>query len=89
MVYIYQTKLFPEEASVEILKTFEEKISYAVERVRALKEENTNLELKIMELEEALKSKDQEIERLNADKSSVRTQIEELMKVLELMEQHK
>ncbi|MFA5353184.1 MAG: cell division protein ZapB [Thermodesulfovibrionales bacterium] len=74
---------------MEILKTFEEKISYAVERVRALKEENTNLELKIMELEEALKSKDQEIERLNADKSSVRTQIEELMKVLELMEQHK
>lgn len=74
---------------MEILKTFEEKISYVVEKIKALKEENTNLELKVMELEEALHAKDQEIERLAGEKTSVRTQIEELLKVLELIEQHK
>jgi len=71
---------------VEILKTFEEKITYAVEKVKALKEEKYNLEKRIEDLEDAVRSKDMEIEQLVMEKASVKEQIAELLNELESLE---
>lgn len=69
-----------------MLKTFEEKIAFAVEKVKTLKEEKNNLEKRIQELEGALRLKDQEIERLNGEKGSIKKQIEGLLGELESIE---
>jgi FtsZ-binding cell division protein ZapB len=71
---------------VELLKTFEEKIAYAVEKVKALKEEKNNLEKKIRELENIIKSKDHEIEKITSEKTAVKTHIEALLKELDSIE---
>lgn len=71
---------------MELLKTFEEKIAYAVEKVKALKEEKNNLEKKIRELENIIKSKDHEIEKITSEKTAVKTQIEALLKELDSIE---
>ena len=71
---------------MELLKTFEEKIAYAVEKVKALKEEKNNLEKKIRELENIIKSKDHEIEKITYEKTAVKTQIEALLKELDSIE---
>lgn len=71
---------------MEILKTFEEKITYAVEKVKALKEEKYNLEKRIEDLEDAVRSKDLEIEQLVMEKASVKEQIAELLNELESLE---
>lgn len=71
---------------MELLKTFEEKIAYAVEKVKALKEEKTNLEKKIREFENIIKSKDHEIEKITSEKTAVKTQIEALLKELDSIE---
>lgn len=71
------------EATVEVLKTFEEKIAIAVEKVRALKEEKERLERRVKELEDAARLKDMEIERLGMEKSSIKNQIEDLLNELE------
>lgn len=65
------------------LKNLEEKITTAVERVKALKEEKTNLEKKIMKLEALLDEKSQEVESLKSEKSSIGSQLEELLNELE------
>ncbi|HMK56545.1 MAG TPA: cell division protein ZapB [Dissulfurispiraceae bacterium] len=65
------------------MQTVEEKISQVIDKVRSLKEEKSELEKKNRELEEALKARDQEIERLSAEKSSVKGQIEDLLKELD------
>ncbi|MBZ0155698.1 MAG: DUF724 domain-containing protein [Alphaproteobacteria bacterium] len=69
-----------------MLKNFEEKITYAVEKVKTLKEEKSALERRIQELEEIVTSKDQEIERLTAEKSAIKQQIENLFTELESIE---
>ncbi len=71
------------EATVEVLKTFDEKIAIAVEKVRALKEEKERLERRVEELEDATRLKDMEIERLGMEKSSIKNQIEDLLNELE------
>lgn len=71
------------EATVEVLKTFDEKIAIAVEKVRALKEEKERLERRVKELEDAARLKDMEIERLGMEKSSIKNQIEDLLNELE------
>lgn len=71
------------EATVEVLKTFDEKIAIAVEKVRALKEEKERLERRVEELENAARLKDMEIERLGMEKSSIKNQIEDLLNELE------
>ncbi len=65
------------------LKNLEEKIAVAVERVKALKEEKTLLERKIRDLEALLNEKNGEIEALRTEKSSIGSQIEELLSELE------
>lgn len=71
------------EATVEVLKTFDEKIAIAVEKVRALKKEKERLERRVEELEDAARLKDMEIERLSMEKSSIKNQIEDLLNELE------
>ncbi|BCB96653.1 hypothetical protein JZK55_15750 [Dissulfurispira thermophila] len=68
---------------MEVLKTFDEKIAIAVEKVRSLKEEKERLEKRVKELEDALRLKDIEIERLGMEKSSIKNQIEDLLNELE------
>lgn len=68
---------------MEALKTFEEKIAFAVEKVKTLKEEKNSLEKRVEELEDAIRLKDQEIERLTLEKLSVKNQIEDLLSELD------
>jgi uncharacterized protein (UPF0335 family) len=68
---------------METLKTFEEKIAIAIEKVRALKEEKERLERRVEEMEDAIRLKDTEIERLSMEKASIKNQIEDLLNELE------
>jgi chromosome segregation ATPase len=68
------------------LKNLEEKITGAVERVKALKDEKSLLERKVRDLESLLNEKNQEIEALRSEKSSIGNQIAELLNQLEAIE---
>jgi chromosome segregation ATPase len=68
------------------LKNLEEKITAAVERVKALKEEKTLLDKRIRDLEALLNEKNQEIEAMKSEKSSIGSQLEELLNELETIE---
>lgn len=65
------------------MQTIEEKIANVIEKVKSLKEEKSSIERKNLELEDALRAKNQEIEKLTSEKSAIRTQIEDLLKELE------
>lgn len=69
-----------------MLKTFEEKLTYAIEKVKTLKEEKNNLEREIEGLRDSLRLKDQEIERLTLERSTIKAQIEDLFNELESIE---
>jgi uncharacterized protein (UPF0335 family) len=69
-----------------VMSTVEEKIAQVIEKVRVLKNEKSALEKRNMVLQEALRAKDQEIERLAAEKQAVKDQIEGLLKELENFE---
>jgi len=71
---------------LEKLKTLEDKISTAIERVKTLKEEKTLLERRIRELEGLLNEKNQEIEQLRTEKNLVKGQIESLLNEIETLE---
>ena len=68
------------------MSSVEEKIAQVIEKVRILKNEKGALEKRNMVLQEALRAKDQEIERLTAEKQAVRDQIEGLLKEVETLE---
>ncbi len=68
---------------METLKTIEDKIAQALERIRQLKEEKGGLEARVRELERTLALREQEIERLSGEKVSIRKQIEDLITELE------
>ncbi len=78
------SKIYREVLPLDRLKNLEEKITTAVERVKALKEEKTNLEKKIKKLEALLDEKSQEVESLKSEKSSIGSQLEELLNELEM-----
>ncbi len=71
---------------MERLRNLEEKIAVAVERVKALKEEKTLLEKKIREYEQILNQKNMEIESMKSEKSSIGTQLEELLAELDTLQ---
>lgn len=75
-----------EERELDRLKDLDEKISDAINRVRALKEEKQLLEKRVQELEMLLNEKNEEIERLRSEKISVKEQIEDLLKEIESLE---
>lgn len=68
------------------LKNLEEKIAAVVDRVKALKEEKVSLERKIRELETVLDEKNQEIASLRSEKTTIKSQVEELLEELETLE---
>lgn len=77
---------FLKEAFVETLKTFEEKITYAVEKIKILKEEKNSLEKKVAEFDSVIRQKEQEIERLASEKTYIKTQLEDLFNELDSIE---
>lgn len=68
------------------LKNLEEKITMAVEKVRALKDEKLQFDRKIKDLENLLFEKEEEIEALKSEKSSIKNQVEELLTEIEALE---
>jgi len=80
------SKIYREVQPLDRLKNLEEKITTAVERVKALKEEKIDLEKKIKKLEALLDEKNQEVESLKSEKSSIGSQLEELLNELETIE---
>jgi septal ring factor EnvC (AmiA/AmiB activator) len=78
--------LMREVSPLDRLKNLEGKITAAVERVKALKEEKTLLERKVRDLERLLNEQSEEIEALRSEKSSIGNQISELLSELEAIE---
>jgi uncharacterized protein involved in exopolysaccharide biosynthesis len=64
-------------------KTFEDKIALALDKVRGLKDERDTLEKRLNELEKTAAAKDQEIEKLKAEKTTARQQLEDFLNELE------
>ena len=71
---------------MNMLNTFEEKITYAVEKIKMLKEEKNNLGKQMEELERIIRAKDNEIDKLMVEKASIKTQLEELFNELDSIE---
>lgn len=71
---------------VEKLKSLEDKISTAIERVKTLKEEKAITERKIKELERLLDEKNQEVEQLKSEKNVIKGQLEALLSEIETLE---
>jgi uncharacterized protein involved in exopolysaccharide biosynthesis len=65
------------------MQTVEEKIAEVIAKVKNLKEEKITVDKRNGELEEALRAKEQEIEKLTFEKNSIKNQIEGLLKELE------
>jgi chromosome segregation ATPase len=65
------------------MQTVEEKIAQVIAKVKNLKEEKSAVEKRNGELEEALRVKEQEIEKLSFEKNAVKNHIEDLLKELE------
>ena len=82
-----QPKDLKKEAQpLEKLKSLEDKITTAIERVKTLKEEKTLLERRIKELEGLLDEKNQEVEQLRAEKNVIKSQLEGLLKEIETLD---
>ena len=71
---------------LEKLKNLEDKISTAIERVKALKEEKSATDKRIKDLERLLDEKNQEVEQIRAEKSQFKSQLETLLNELETLE---
>jgi chromosome segregation ATPase len=83
------TVIRKEGTPLEKLKNLEDKIATAIERVKTLKDEKILLQRKIRELEELLDEKNHEIEHLRSEKNVVKSQIEDLLTELEMIEAEK
>lgn len=75
-----------EGRKLERLRSLDEKIAEAINRVRTLKEEKQALERRVQELEMLLNEKNEEIEKLKSEKVLVKGQIEDLLKEIESVE---
>lgn len=75
-----------EGTPLDRLKNLEDKITGAIEKVKALKEEKATLERRIKELEARLADKDSEIEKLQTEKAAIKNQVEGLLNELDTLE---
>jgi FtsZ-binding cell division protein ZapB len=75
-----------EAMPLDKLRSLEDKISVAIERVKTLKEEKTLTDRKIKELEGILDEKNQEVEQLRAEKNLIKSQLEALLGEIETLE---
>ncbi len=71
---------------LEKLKSLEDKISIAIERVKTLKEEKTVTERRTKELETLLDERNQEVEQLRSEKNVIKSQLEALLNEIEALE---
>jgi FtsZ-binding cell division protein ZapB len=71
---------------LEKLRSLEDKISTAIERVKTLKEEKILFERKIREFERLLDEKSQEVEQLRSEKNAIKNQLESLLSELDSLE---
>lgn len=79
-------ELKKEVKPLEKLKTLEDKIANAIDKVKTLKEEKMITERRVQELEGLLNEKNIEIEQLKAEKSLVKSQLEALLNEIEALE---
>ncbi len=86
MESLFKNNNHKEVEKLETLRSLDDKIASAIEKVRMLKEEKQALERRVKELEELLNQKNLEIEQLRAEKGSVKGQLEELLSELESIE---
>ncbi len=86
MESLFKNNNHKEVGKLETLRSLDDKIASAIEKVRMLKEEKQALERRVKELEELLNQKNLEIEQLRAEKGSVKGQLEELLSELESIE---
>jgi chromosome segregation ATPase len=75
-----------EAMPLEKLKTLEDKITSAIERVKTLKEEKAVTDRRIKELEQLLDQKNEEVEQLKGEKNSIKSQLESLLNEIETLE---
>lgn len=75
-----------EAMPLEKLKTLEDKITSAIERVKTLKEEKAVTDRRIKELEQLLDQKNEEVEQLRGEKNSIKSQLESLLNEIETLE---
>jgi len=71
---------------LEKLKTLEDKITSAIEKVKTLKEEKAVTDRRIKELEQLLDQKNEEAEQLKGEKISIKSQLESLLNEIETLE---
>lgn len=81
-----QKDLKKEVMPLEKLKSLEDKIATAIEKVKTLKEEKTVIERRLRGLEELLNEKSQEIEQLKTEKDLIKSQLESLLNEIEKLE---
>lgn len=82
-----QPKNLKKEAQpLEKLKSLEDKITTAIERVKTLKEEKILFERRIKELEGLLDEKNQEVEQFRAEKNVIKSQLEGLLNEIETLD---
>jgi len=62
----------------------DQKIQFAIDKIKMLKAEKEELQKRIANLEEIIKKKNQEIENLQSEREIIKKQIEELLKELDL-----
>jgi seryl-tRNA synthetase len=82
----HPNELKKEVKSLEKLKSLEDKISTAIERVKTLKEEKSLSERRIKELEGLLDEKNQEFEQIRTEKNVIKSQLEALLRELDTLE---
>jgi FtsZ-binding cell division protein ZapB len=75
-----------EAMPLEKLKTLEDKITSAIEKVKTLKEEKAVTDRRIKELEQLLDQKNEEAEQLKGEKISIKSQLESLLNEIETLE---
>lgn len=71
---------------MDMFNTFDQKISFAVEKIKALKEEHNKLAKRITELEDIIRTRDSEIDKITKERNSSRNQIEMILSELEAIE---
>jgi len=75
-----------EAMPLDKLRSLEDKISVAIERVKTLKEEKSLTDKKIRDLERMLDEKNQEVELLRSEKNLIKSQLEALLGEIETLE---
>ena len=75
-----------EGSKLDSISGLKSKLGLVIEKVKSLKQEKTNLETRVMELESRLTEKDEELSMASSDKLTIKDQITVLLNELETIE---